>query len=264
MKICLKQMPVSMDNAINLQKLTDVPDCDMLILSEMWNCPYHNDALKHANLRHDESLQAMLKLSKEKQIWIIGGSICANTYNRCYILYNGNIIDYYDKTHLFEFHGHKDYTEKEIFTPGDHFTCFKTPWGKCGVLLCYDIRFSEVSRLLAKQGAKILFCPAAFNEQATKKHWKLFAQTRALENEVFFCGVAPAKYTYKSYTSFGHSIVVSPFGEILLEMDEKEHTQVIDIDLTEIEKARKRMPYWKIRRNDLYQLEEKNEDNTNQ
>lgn len=256
-------MSVSVDNQINIQKLQDIPTCDILVLSEMWNCPYHNDILKQGYLRHDESLNALLKLSKEKNIWIVGGSICTKKYNRCYILHNGKIVCTYDKTHLFEFHNHSNYCESDVFVPGDHLQCFDTPWGKCGVLLCYDIRFPEVSRLLAKQGAKILFCPAAFNEQATKKHWKLFVQTRALENEIFFCGVAPAKYTYKSYTSFGHSMIVSPFGDILLEMDEKEQTQVVDIDLSEVDKARKRMPYWKIRRSDLYQLEENDEKDSN-
>ena len=99
----------------------------------------------------------------------------------------------------------------------------------------------------------------------TKKHWKLFIQTRALENEVFLCGVAPAKYTYKNYTSGGHSILVDGFGNIIVELGEEEAYKVIDIDLNDIEKVRKRMPYWKVRRNDLYELKEiKNEDNSNQ
>lgn len=149
--------------------------------------------------------------------------------------------------------------------PGNHLQCFDTPWGKCGILLCYDIRFPEVSRILAQNGAQILFCPAAFNEQATKKHWKLFVQTRALENEVFLCGVAPAKYTYKNYTSGGHSMLVDGFGNIVVELNEEEACKVVDIHLKDIEKVRKRMPYWKVRRNDLYELKEiKNEDNSNQ
>ena len=150
----------------------------------------------------------------------------------------------------------KDYCENEVFVPGNHLQCFDTPWGKCGILLCYDIRFPEVSRILAQNGAQILFCPAAFNEQATKKHWKLFTQTRALENEVFLCGVAPAKYTYKNYTSGGHSILVDGFGNIVVELGEEEAYKVVDIDLNDIEKVRKRMPYWKVRRNDLYELKE--------
>lgn len=259
-------MSVSMDNQQNIAKLKDIPDCDILVLPEMWNCPYHNDALKAAYLRHDESLEALKETARTNKIWIVAGSICTNKYNRCYILNSdGDIVCSYDKTHLFEFHNKQDYCENEVFVPGNHLQCFDTPWGKCGILLCYDIRFPEVSRILAQNGAQILFCPAAFNEQATKKHWKLFVQTRALENEVFLCGVAPAKYTYKSYTSGGHSILVDGFGNIVVELGEEETCKVVDIDLNDIDKVRKRMPYWKVRRNDLYELKEiKNEDNSNQ
>ena len=173
MKICMYQMSVSMDNQQNIAKLKNIPNCDILVLCEMWNCPYHNDALKTAYLRHD-GLEALKNVAKSNKIWIVAGSI-ADKYNRCYILNSaGNIVCSYDKTHLFEFHNHQDYCEKEVFIPGNHLQCFDTPWGKCGILLCYDIRFPEVSRILAQNGAQILFCPAAFNEQATKKHWKLF------------------------------------------------------------------------------------------
>lgn len=258
-------MAVSINNQTNIQKLQNIPDCDILVLPEMWNCPYHNEALQNNNQNHDESLHALIQLAQSKKIWIVGGSISANSFNRCYIIDDtGTIVCTYDKTHLFEFHGQHNYCEKDVFKPGNHFQCFDTPWGKCGVLLCYDIRFCEVSRILSQNGAKILFCPAAFNEVATKKHWKLFLRTRALENEVYLCGVAPAQYTYKNYISGGHSMVVSPLGDILLELDEKEHVEVIDIDLNQIQKARHRMPYWDIRRNDLYQLEErKSENNSN-
>ena len=250
-------------------KLQSIPDCDILVLSEMWNCPYHNEALKDNFKKHDESLEMLLSIAKEKNMWIIGGSISCKennaVYNRCYIINNnGKIVCTYDKTHLFELHTHFTYTEREVFTPGDHLQTFDTPWGIMGVLLCYDIRFCEVSRILAQNGARVLFCPAAFNESATKKHWKLLLQSRALENEVYVCGVAPAKYTYKTYTSGGNSMLVSPFGEIVYEMGEQEETKVIDLDLNLIEKARNRMPYWKIRRKDLYSLKEnKNERDSN-
>ena len=79
------------------------------------------------------------------------------------------------------------------------------------------------------------------------------------------CGVAPAKYTYKNYTAGGHSILVDGFGNVVVELGEEETYKVVDIDLNDIEKVRKRMPYWKVRRNDLYELKEiKNEDNSNQ
>ena len=114
-------MSVSMDNQQNIAKLKNIPDCDILVLPEMWNCPYHNDALKTAYLRHDESLMALKKLAKSQRIWIVAGSICADKYNRCYILNSdGDIVCSYDKTHLFEFHNKQDYCENEVFVPGNH------------------------------------------------------------------------------------------------------------------------------------------------
>ena len=102
MKICMYQMSVSMDNQQNIAKLKHIPDCDILVLPEMWNCPYHNDALKTAYLRHDESLEALKETARTNKIWIVAGSICANKYNRCYILNSdGDIVCSYDKTHLF-------------------------------------------------------------------------------------------------------------------------------------------------------------------
>ena len=78
MKICMYQMSVSMDNQQNIAKLKHIPDCDILVLPEMWNCPYHNDALKTAYLRHDESLEALKETARTNKIWIVAGSICAN------------------------------------------------------------------------------------------------------------------------------------------------------------------------------------------
>lgn len=255
MKICMKQMMVYKDNSYNLDQLNHIEDCDILVLPEMWNCPYYNDILKESYKWHDESLDKLKQVARQHHIWIVGGSICVkendHLYNRCYILNDvGNVVCSYDKTHLFTF---KNYTEADVFTAGDHFQTFDTPWGTCGILLCYDIRFPEVSRILSKNGARILFCPAAFNEKVTKKHWSLFTQTRALENEVFVCGVAPAKYTYKNYTSGGHSMIVSPFGDIIEELSDNKESCVINIDLKQIQKAREQMPFWKIRRCDLYE-----------
>ncbi len=255
MKICMKQMMVYQENKYNLEQLDSIKDCDILVLPEMWNCPYHNELLKNSYKLHDESLDKLKQVAKKHHIWIVGGSICAkennHLYNRCYIINSsGEVVCHYDKTHLFTF---KNYTESDVFTAGDHFQTFDTPWGKCGVMLCYDIRFPEVARILSKQQVQIIFCPAAFNESATKNHWSLLTKTRALENEVFLCGVAPAKYTYKSYTSGGHSIMVDPFGKVIKELSTSQEDCVLDIDLNRINEARVRMPFWKIRREDLYE-----------
>lgn len=121
-----------------------------------------------------------------------------------------------------------------------------------GVLICYDIRFPEMTRRLAQAGAQIIFCPAAFNKQVTQAHWTPLFQTRAMENQVFMVGVNPAQYRFDNFESFGHSIITDPFGKIVYQMDEKEPVAIVDIDLNRIQQIRDRMPFWKIRRTDLY------------
>ena len=123
-----------------------------------------------------------------------------------------------------------------------------------GILICYDIRFPEMARLLAQSGIQVLFLPAAFNQQVGTCHWKPLLQTRAMENEIFLVGVNP-DYSYNHYQAYGHSIIVDPFGTVIHES--KEEVEITEIDLNKIKTIRERMPFWSIRRTDLYEIKEK-------
>ena len=126
--------------------------------------------------------------------------------------------------------------ESDVLTAGDDVTIANTEFGKIGIGICYDIRFPELARLMALEGASILFYPGAFNMTTGPAHWELLFRTRALDNQVFCVGVAPALNKDASYHSFGHSIITSPWGEVISEATEKEELIISEIDLSEIKK----------------------------
>ena len=99
--------------------------------------------------------------------------------------------------------------------------------------------------------------PAAFNKEVGNAHWDALVKTRAMENQIFICASNPASKEYPTYTSYGHSCIVNPFGIIQSQLDEKEGVLFGDIDLNEIAKIRRRMPFWDIRRDDIYDIIEK-------
>lgn len=266
MKIAMIQIQVTENIHDNIEQFKNEAykqkSANVIVLCEMWNVPYENVIMKKSASYQEETIDAMRTVSSDLHTWIIGGSICikegSQYYNACLIFHDGELVCTYAKTHLMEFHGRKNYSEADVFTPGHQLVTFKIGSIKAGVVICYDIRFPELARLLTIHGIQILFVPAAFNQAVGKLHWKPLLQTRAMENQIFVVGCSPAEYTYKNYISYGHSLICDPFGSVILEMDEKHGGRCIDIDLHQIEKIRKRMPFAKIRRNDLYELKEVN------
>lgn len=280
MKTPLKIGMIQVKVQENIQKNIDfvkanIQNCvnekaDIIVLCEMWNTPYQNDCIKESIPWHDTCYRVLQEESKKNNILIIGGTVAClknnKVYNTCHIFDNGMEICTYDKTHLFEVNTPKGnhYSEKEVFEQGQSMQTFKYKGNTFGIEICYDLRFPEVSRLLAMNESKILFCPAAFNQSVGKEHWISLLKTRAMENEVFVVGVNPQEYTYKSFTSYGHSCIVSPFGKVLIDAHQQDYV-TYTIDLDQVDAIRHQMPFWQIRRNDLYTLKEnKNERNKDQ
>ena len=146
------------------------------------------------------------------------------------------------------------FKESDVLTAGNEFTVAETEFGKIGIGICYDIRFPELARIMAESGALILFYPGAFNMTTGPAHWELSFRTRALDNQVFCVGVAPALNKDASYHSYGHSIITNPWGEVLSQGDEKEQLIINEIDLSEIKKIRDELPLLKNKRRDLYEV----------
>ena len=142
-------------------------------------------------------------------------------------------------------------------TAGDDFTIANTEFGKIGIGICYDLRFPELARIMAEKGAEILIYPGAFNMTTGPAHWELLFRTRALDNQTYCVGVAPALNENASYHSYGHSIITNPWGEVIKQGDEKEELIICDIDLSEIKKIREELPLLKNKREDLYEVSRK-------
>ena len=238
-------------------------NADFIVLPEMFNCPYSNDKFIEYGEEEKNSytLNKISLLAKKNNVYILAGSIPekdnGKLYNTSYLFDKaGNIIAKHRKMHLFDIDvkGKITFKESDVLTAGDSFTIAETDFGKIGIGICYDIRFPELARVMVENGALILFYPGAFNMTTGPAHWELLFRSRALDNQVFCVGVAPALNKDASYHSFGHSIIASPWGEIIAEASEKENLILCEIDLDEIKKVREELPLLKNKREDLYEV----------
>ena len=119
-------------------------------------------------------------------------------------------------------------------------------------MLCFDIRFPELARMMVNDGAKAIFVPAAFNMTTGPAHWELSFRTRALDNQIYMIGCAPMRDESAGYISWGHSIVTDPWGQVRNQLDEKEGILIEEIDLEREEQIREQLPLLKHRRIELY------------
>ena len=160
--------------------------------------------------------------------------------------------------HLFDIdvRGGQRFFESETFTPGDDVTTFQTEFGVMGLCICFDIRFPELSRLMALRGAKVIFVPAAFNMTTGPAHWELAFRQRAVDSQLFTVGVSPARDEKGVYVAYGNSMAVSPWGTVLGRLDGGEGKMLLDLDLSQIEDIRAQLPLMSARRTDIYRLEE--------
>lgn len=238
---------------------------NIIALPEMFNCPYNNKHFREyaETYPSGETLKMLSSAAREKKVFIIGGSIPelddqGRVFNTSFIFDNkGILVGKHRKMHLFDIdikNGVK-FKESEVLTGGSEITIVDTPWGKVGVSICYDIRFPELTRIMALKGAKIIFIPAAFNMTTGPAHWELLFKSRALDNQIFVAGISPARNENYSYVAYGNSLIADPWGSIISRLDEKEGILIQDIDLQYIDEIRESLPLLKHRREDIYKLD---------
>lgn len=271
-KLALCQMNVidnkdeNIKNAAFMIEESKSNNVDFIVLPEMFNCPYSNDKfIEYAEEEKDSiTLNKISSLAEKNNVYILAGSIPerenGKLYNTSYLFdRQGDIIAKHRKMHLFDIDvkGKITFKESDVLTAGDNVTTADTEFGKIGIGICYDVRFPELARLMVENGALILFYPGAFNMTTGPAHWELLFRSRALDNQVYCVGVAPALNEDASYHSFGHSIVANPWGEIIAEADEKENLIISEIDLSEIKRIREELPLLKNKREDLYEVKRK-------
>ena len=268
MKVSLLQIktaPTPEENIIKIKEMlkqAKTEGADIAILPEMCCCPYENSAfVEFAMPWNSPFLTEMAGMAKEFGLYIVAGSVPLASEGKIYnasFVYNdkGECIAIHRKTHLFDINipGGQYFMESDTFTAGKDVTTFSTPWGKMGLIICYDIRFPELSRLLALEGVQAIFVPAAFNMTTGPAHWELSFRMRALDNQVFMIGCAPARDMESSYTAWGHSIVTDPWGAVIAQIDETEGILTVELDMTRVDTVRQQLPLLKHRRTDLYDV----------
>ena len=236
---------------------------DIVTLPEMFNCPYDNKSFPlYAEFEGDITYKFCQNLAKKYNIYLSAGSIPEkdvqnHLFNTAYVFdNNGNCIAKHRKMHLFDIdvkNGQR-FKESDTLSAGNNITVFDTKWGKIGLCICYDFRFPELTRLMVDLGAKIILVPAAFNMTTGPLHWELLFQSRAVDNQVFTIGTAPARNLNASYHSYGHSIIVSPWGKFLNQADFEETALFTTINLNEINLVREQIPLLRHRRLDIYEF----------
>ena len=269
-KVAAIQMPTLTDKMQNvrtagiyLEKIKDKKP-DFVILPEMFCCPYQTQNFPvYAEEEGGPVWQQLSEYANQYGIYLIGGSMPekdaeGKVYNTSYIFdRQGKQIGKHRKVHLFDIDvtGGQTFKESDTLTAGDHDTVFDTEFGRMGVILCFDIRFPELARMMVNDGAKAIFVPAAFNMTTGPAHWELSFRTRALDNQIYMIGCAPMRDESAGYISWGHSIVTDPWGRVIDMLDEKEGVLLTELDLDYEEQVREELPLLKSRRKDMYRLE---------
>jgi predicted amidohydrolase len=232
---------------------------DILLTPEVTNCVSQSRSHQAAVLHPqdtDPTLAAVRKAAREAGIWVLLGSLGVQSghpdgrfANRSFLVSDqGEIAGWYDKIHMFDVNVTETETfrESDGYRPGDRAVVVDTPWARLGLSICYDMRFAYLYRDLAKAGAQVLTVPAAFSPVTGKAHWETLLRARAIETGCFV--IAPAQTgdhkvsTGKPRQTHGHSLVVAPWGEVLLDAGTEPGLHVIDVDVEEVDKARGRVP----------------------
>ena len=200
----------------------------------------------------NRAIKAFASLSKELGIWLHIGSMAVRKAedklaNRAFLFDpEGNIKARYDKIHMFDVDvdSANRYNESRRYDAGDRAVLADLPWGKLGITICYDMRFPGLYRSLAKAGAQVIAVPSAFTVPTGEAgHWLTLLRARAIEDQCYVLAAAQAGKHESGRKSYGHSVAIAPWGEILAEADGLQKTVIYaDIDMAEVEKARSRVP----------------------
>jgi len=225
---------------------------DVIVLPEMWNTGYALDRIQELADREGARTKALIgDFARRHAINVVAGSVADKrgeaVRNTIYVFdREGREIADYSKIHLFRL-----MDEEKFLTEGDRVGRFELEGVGAGAMICYDIRFPELARKLALDGAFIVFVPAEWPHPRLH-HWRTLLQARAIENQMYV--VACNRVGTSGTTDFfGHSMVVSPWGEVLVEGDETEAILHTTIDLSEVAGVRRKIPIFEDRRPKLYE-----------
>ncbi|MFT6676622.1 MAG: putative amidohydrolase [Sulfitobacter sp.] len=265
MKAAVLQLNVTDDPAANLPVTVGLlrdavaQGAEFVLTPEVTNCvstsrSYQQDVLQSQEA--DQTLKALREEAANAGIWLLIGSLGIKTddpdgrfANRSFLIGpQGEIAATYDKIHMFDVQINEveTYRESAGYRPGDRAVVVDTPFARIGLSICYDMRFPMLYKALGDAGARIITVPAAFSPVTGAAHWHALLRARAIETGCFV--IAPAQTgthasaSHKTRDTFGHSLVVSPWGEVILDAGDRPGVYIFDLDMEQGEAARRRVP----------------------
>ena len=265
MKTALLQITASDDPAENLDIVRAMmgdaaaQGAQFILTPEVTNCVSTSTTRQRAVLQHEEddlTLAGLRAQAADLGVWLLIGSLAIKTHdadgrfaNRSFMIDpQGQIVARYDKIHMFDVQVTETETfrESKNYRPGGRAVIAETGFGKVGMTICYDIRFAHLYAALAQAGARILTVPAAFSPVTGAAHWESLLRARAIETGCWV--IAPAqtgehpKTRGKTRYTYGHSMVVAPWGEVLIDAGTDPGIHFFDLDDSSVTEARRRVP----------------------
>ena len=259
LQLCASDDPVAnLAHTLSMVQQASEAGAQFIATPEVTNCVSSSRRRQNEVLalqENDQTLAAMCTAAARFGVWISVGSLALKLpdddrfTNRSFMIDpSGQIVAQYDKIHMFDvtLSETEQYRESDGYRAGDHAVIADTAFGRIGMTICYDIRFPHLYRGLAKSGASILLIPAAFAQPTGRAHWEVLLRARAIETG---CYVIAAAQTGEHQTSqrrprktYGHSMIISPWGEIMADAGEDLGIIYADLDLSLVESTRARVP----------------------
>ncbi len=263
MKLSLVQLTVGPNLDLNLKKLQDLLNesikfnPDLILLPEC--CLFLSNKNKHFFSINDSCIAYFKNFAKLNNVYLLVGSLPimdnGRPYNQSLLIDSqGTIVSKYNKIHMFDvmLKNGENYRESEYYTSGNDLIISDIQGFKVGHTICYDLRFPKLYRALAKMGSQIIVVPSAFTQTTGKAHWHTLVRARAIENGVFI--LAPNQWgtNEENRSTYGHSMVVNPWGDIIAEAGNQEMVLNCQIDLNEVELYQQSIPVLSHDRNFEY------------
>jgi predicted amidohydrolase len=262
MRISIFQSRTGIDPLANAAALVDAikqakaGGADILFTPEMSGLLDRDRSRAAPNLHDDAGdpvLAAVRRAAKEKRIWVHLGSLAlrpdagddTHLANRGFLIDDqGDVRARYDKIHLFDVDlpTGESWKESAAYAPGKRAVVANTPWLSIGLAVCYDLRFPDLFRALTNAGATLLSVPAAFTVPTGKAHWHVLMRARAIEAGAFVVAAAQSGQHEDGRQTYGHSLVIDPWGEVILDMGQENGVGFADIDPAQVEAVRARIP----------------------
>ncbi len=258
--ISLAQIDITLgDSAANLEKAAAWTaeaarrGSDLIVFPEMWTTGFDWDNLDALAGQQEAVLAEVAALAKKHKLWLNGSMLALNENGQATntsILYNpaGEQAALYRKIHLFGV-----MNEDQYLAPGQHLTTVETAWGQSGLAICYDLRFAEMFRSYALKGVNMVYLPAEW-PLPRLAHWRTLLRARAIENQMYIVAVNRVGIE-GDYHFFGHSAIIDPWGNAIVEGGESELLLTAAIETNMVAEVRRKIPVFADRRPELYQLD---------